>query len=293
MSDPADATPEAPAGMADTTLAFKLGDIAGHIISDGEVPYATDFVYPNAPVEELRAGLAGRLDERGELWLPYHCLLITTPSQNLLIDAGLGRAMAAAWKVPAGRMLEGLAQLGFSPNDIDVVVISHAHPDHIGGLSDGTNPTFPSARHVIEAREWACWTDENQLARLPDDLTGTARTVLPLLARADLVEVVRGEVELIPGVRLVPAPGHTIGHCVVAFGAGSRQAIFLADTVLDRLQLTHPEWVSAVDMLPDETIATRTRLQDEAARDSSLVLAYHVAGTGHIERDDGGYRMST
>src|SRR5688500_12776106 len=134
MSDPAEATSELPAGTADTTLAFKLGDIAGHIISDGEVPYEIDFVYPNAPPDELSAGLAGRLDERGELWLPYQCLLITTPSQNLLIDAGLGRAMATAWDVPAGRMLEGLAQLGLSPHDIDVVVISHAHPDHIGGL---------------------------------------------------------------------------------------------------------------------------------------------------------------
>jgi glyoxylase-like metal-dependent hydrolase (beta-lactamase superfamily II) len=253
MSDPTDATPEVPASVADTTPAFTLGDIAGHIISDGEVPYATDFVYANAPAEELSTGLAGRLDERGELWLPYHCLLITTLSHNLLIDAGLGRALSAAWDVPAGRMLDGLAKLGFSPNDIDVVVISHAHPDHIGGLSDGDNPTFPRARHVIEAREWACWTEEDQLARLPDGLTTTARTVLPLLARADLVDVVQGEVELISGVRLVPAPGHTLGHCVVAFGSGSQQAIFVADAILDRLQLTHPEWVSAVDMLPDET----------------------------------------
>lgn len=293
MSDPTDATPEAPAGIADATPAFELGDIAVHIISDGEVPYTTDFVYSNAPAEQLGAGLAGRLDERGELWLPYQCLLITTPSQNLLIDAGLGQALAAAWDVPAGRMLEGLARLGVSPTDIDVVVISHAHPDHIGGLSDGADPMFPNVRHVIEAREWVCWTDEDQLARLPDGLTGTARTVLPLLAGADLVDVVRGEVELITGVRLVPAPGHTIGHCVVAFGSGSQQAIFLADAILDSLQLTHPEWVSVVDMLPDETIATRTRLLDEAARDSSLVLAYHVAGIGQIERDHGGYRMST
>jgi glyoxylase-like metal-dependent hydrolase (beta-lactamase superfamily II) len=138
--------------------------------------------------------------------------------------------------------------------------------------------TFPGARHVIEAREWACWTDESQLARLPDDLTGTARAVLPLLAKADVVDVVRGETALVPGVQLVPAPGHTIGHCVVTFGSGSQQAIFLADAILDRLQLTQPMWVSAVDMLPDDTVATRTRLLDEAARDGSLVLAYTLPG---------------
>jgi glyoxylase-like metal-dependent hydrolase (beta-lactamase superfamily II) len=283
---------QADASNAGTVPAFEMGDIAVHVVSDGDVPYPTDFVYPNAPSDELNAGLAGRLDEQGNLWLPYHCLLITTPAQNVLIDSGLGRAAAAAWSVPAGRMLDSLARAGFAPADIDTVVISHAHPDHIGGLIDRDKLTFPGARHVIEAREWACWTDEDQLARLPDDLTSTARAVLPLLAKADVVDVVRGETELVPGVQLVPAPGHTVGHCVVSFGSGSQQAIFLADAILDRLQLTHPTWVSAVDMMPDETVATRTRLLDDAARDGSLVLAYHVAGLGQVERHNGSYRLT-
>jgi glyoxylase-like metal-dependent hydrolase (beta-lactamase superfamily II) len=292
MSDRMNQDPQGGASMAGAEPVFEMGDIAVHVLSDGDVPYPTDFVYPDAPSDELNAGLDGRLDEQGELWLPYLCLLITTPSQNLLIDSGLGRASAAEWGVPAGRMLESLNRAGFAPADIDTVVISHAHPDHIGGLTDGDKLTFPGARHVIEAREWTCWTDEDQLARLPEDLTKPARAVLPLLAKADVVEVVRGETELIPGVQLVPAPGHTMGHCVVTFGSGSQQAIFLADAVLDRLQLTHPTWVSAVDMVPDETVATRTRLLDEAARDASLVLAYHVAGIGHVERHDQGYQLT-
>jgi glyoxylase-like metal-dependent hydrolase (beta-lactamase superfamily II) len=174
-----------------------------------------------------------------------------------------------------------------------VVVISHGHPDHIGGLVDAGKLTFPGARHVIETHEWDCWTNEDQLARLPDDLTETARVVLPLLAEADVVDVVQGETEVVPGVHLVPAPGHTNGHSVVTVASGGQQAIFLADAVLDELYFTHPRWLSAVDMMPDETIATRIRLLDQAAQDSSLVLAYHVARIGQVERHSDGYRLVT
>jgi hypothetical protein len=74
---------------------------------------------------------------------------------------------------------------------------------------------------------------------------------------------------------------------------GGQQAIFLADAVLDELYFTHPRWPSAVDMMPDETIATRIRLLDQAAQDSSLVLAYHVARIGQVERHSDGYRLVT
>lgn len=278
-------------GATDAAPVFQMGDIVVRVISDGELSYPTDFLYPNVPADELVPALAGRLNEDGHVWVPYHCLLVTTPEQTLLVDSGLGPAMATAMSAPAGRMLESLDRAGFAPADIDTVVISHAHPDHIGGLANGSDLTFPGARHVIEAREWACWTDEDQLRRMPDLLTGTARTVLPLLAKADVVDVVAGETELLPGVQLVPAVGHTLGHCVLRFASGSQSALFLADALLDELQLTHPTWLSAADMEPDDTVATRTRLLDSAVREGSLVLAYHLARTGHVERDNEGYRL--
>src|SRR3954454_19485512 len=105
--------------------------------------------------------------------------------------------------------------------------------------------------------------------------------------RADVLDLVKDESEVVPGVRLVPAPGHTVGHCAVLFESGVDRAVFLADALLDEFQLVHPDWVSAVGMLPEETVRTRTWLLNEAARDGSIVVAYHLADVGLVERSRG------
>lgn len=269
----------------------SVGDISIRVISDGTVDYPVDFFYSGVPEDELQSGLAGRLTERGELPVPYRCLLVQTSSQTVLIDAGLGQFAAMAG-VPAGRLLDGLADVKVAPDDVDVVILSHAHPDHIGGLTRGSDLVFPKARHVMAAAEWDCWTNEDQLSRMPDLLAQPARAVLPVLGRADVMDLVSGETEVTPGVRLVPAAGHTVGHCAVLFESGANRAVFLADALLDEFQLVHPDWVSTVDMLPEETARTRTRLLDEAARDGSLVVAYHLDHIGLVERSQGRYRIS-
>jgi hypothetical protein len=113
--------------------AFTVGDMACHIISDGEMLYTLRFLYPDAPQGELLAGVAGCLDEHGELLLPYRCLLVQTQSQNLLIDTGLGReAAAAGW--PAGRLLENLAKAGSRPATSMWSSCRTRIQTHVGGL---------------------------------------------------------------------------------------------------------------------------------------------------------------
>lgn len=288
----ADNTSQVAAGIGGARRTFELGDVTIHLISDGGVPYPTEMLFPDAPQDELRAGLAGRLDQEGHLPVPYYCLLITTPERNVLVDAGIGPETAAAMGFPAGRVLDSLTGAGVAVDDIDTVIVSHAHGDHIGGLVNAGAVTFPRARHVIEAEDWAYWTDENELARLPGILAGIPRVVLPALAEADVVDVVGGETEVVPGVRLLPARGHTPGHCVVSIGSGSEQAIYLGDAVLDELNLTHPTWVSSVETRPEEAVASRTRLLDDAARQGTLTFAFHLPEPGYIERHDGRYVLT-
>jgi glyoxylase-like metal-dependent hydrolase (beta-lactamase superfamily II) len=140
--------------------------------------------------------------------------------------------------------------------------------------------------------EWEFWTSEDSLAQLPEMLAAPARAVLPRLAAADIVDVTDGEAELVDGVRLMPAPGHTPGHSVLAVASGGDSLTFLADAVLDELQLSNPQWVSAVDISTEDTVRTRHRLLDQAVADGSVVMAYHMASVGHVERTTGAYGLT-
>jgi glyoxylase-like metal-dependent hydrolase (beta-lactamase superfamily II) len=270
--------------------ALTIGDITCHIISDGQAAYAPEFLFANAERDLLDPAIRDRLDEDGNIATPYHCLLLQTPSANVLVDTGLGRH-AAAVGAPAGHLATTLAAAGFAPTDI--VIVSHAHPDHIGGLVTDRELAFPAARHIMSRIEWDFWTSEDNLAQLPEMLAAPARAVLPPLLSSNVLDLADGETDIVDGVRLLPAPGHTPGHCAVAVTAGGASLTFLADTVIDELQLRNPHWTCAVDLSADDTVRTRKRLLDRAAAEGSTVMAYHMMQSGHLERHDHAYRLIT
>jgi glyoxylase-like metal-dependent hydrolase (beta-lactamase superfamily II) len=271
-----------------STPALRVGDITCTIIRDGTASYPAELVFTGADDQLMRAGLGQRLSDTDEVISHYDCALLETPTSRILIDTGLG-LLAEVNGTPAGRLLASLADAGYRPEDIDVVLLSHAHPDHIGGLLTEGRPTFSRARHVMSSVEWYHWTAEASLAAMPEMMAAPARALLPPLDAAGCVDLIDGDSEVVPGVHLLPAPGHTPGHCVVGVTSAGASLVLLADAIIDELQFSHPEWTSAFDQLPEQTVATRDRLLSDAAASGSHLMAYHIGAFGQVELTPTGY----
>jgi glyoxylase-like metal-dependent hydrolase (beta-lactamase superfamily II) len=273
---------------------FSVGSIECRIVSDGSNLYGTDFLFPGVARDDWAPLLQGQLDEQGQVSVPYNPLLVRTGGQLVLIDAGIGE-LAKELGLPCGRLLESLRDAGVGPEDISMVIVSHAHPDHIGGLSEIRGgerlPVFGAARHYFWKSEWDFWSAEESLARLPELMAGPARLHLPIIKEAGLVDLISHDQEILPGVQLIHAPGHTPGHMVVGLSSGDQKAVFAADTVIHEVNFQHPDWMSASDGIPEMALKTRKRLLESAAVDDSLFIAFHLAQPGHVEKHEDGYHF--
>ena len=175
---------------------------------------------------------------------------------------------------------------------MDVVVITHAHPDHVGGLTDASAgdraPVFSNARHVISRVEWDFWHSED-VSGPSAHIAPRALTHLNHLDASGLLDVVDGETELGDGIRTLATPGHTPGHVSVVVSSRGDTALVAGDVIMTEWSFAHPDWCAEPEVDPALSVATRTALLERAARDDLVVTAYHVPGVGRVPARGAGF----
>jgi glyoxylase-like metal-dependent hydrolase (beta-lactamase superfamily II) len=211
-------------------------------------------IFPNATAADW-AGL-----DTDEWILHFHCYLLREDSgRTVLVDTGIGGtdSPAASWAPVPGVLGEELAAVGVAPGEIDVVVLTHLHADHASGATIGGAPAFPAARYVVQQADvdWATGPVVDQVLR-------------PL---AEQLEVVDGDAEVLPGIRVVHTPGHTPGHQVVRVG----DLVLTGDVLLHPVQLANPAVTYLYDDDVERATATRMALLDAVrARGGSIGTAH-------------------
>ena len=176
---------------------------------------------------------------------------------------------------------------GIAPEDIDTVIVSHAHGDHINGLvNENGDLVFPNANYVIWGEEWDYWTSEATLADISEARANVIRNKL-LPIQGKLTRITAEDQEIAPGVCPLPTPGHTPGHISLMIESDGERLMHIVDASHLLFQQQRPEWSPMYDSLPDVAAETRRRIFEKAATENLLVLAYHhpFPGLGHIARD--------
>ena len=252
-------------------------------------PPPASLLFANAPRDQLEQELR-EYHLRSEQWVewmsPYICLVAKTDTNHVLVDTGAG-----GLGPNTGRLLQSLREEGVEPGDIDTVILTHGHPDHIGGntIGDGTS-AFPNARFVMWKGEWDFWTSEEEKMKADDHMrflfTLAQNNLLPIQGQLDLLD---RETEIIPGIRAITAPGHTPGHMALSISSEGNRLLCVADAVLHPIHVKRPNWYAVVDFSPKQVEDTRLRLFNMAAEQKALILAFHFPfpGLGHIIQEDG------
>jgi glyoxylase-like metal-dependent hydrolase (beta-lactamase superfamily II) len=271
---------------------LKVGTLEVTILNDavGALPlklYAGD----QATAEKmLEAAFAPKKDMAPS---SFNQWLINDGKKLLLVDTGWSGGLGPA----GGHLPKNLAAAGVDPADIDDVVITHVHIDHVQGLlTPDKKVLFPNATVHIDAKEYAWWTEGD--IKPPDgkpfwkEFFEIGRTALKPYAAAGKVQTFKDGAELLPGVTAVTAPGHTVGHTMVRVSSNNDEFLIWTDIVhSSALQFPEPERSILFDLDPHQAIATRKKVMDMVSTDRLLIAGTHIPfpGVGHVAKAASGY----
>jgi glyoxylase-like metal-dependent hydrolase (beta-lactamase superfamily II) len=247
-----------------------LGSFECLSLSDGSWDYPPNSLFANVPLEDIKDALREHNLPLDYIRAPYTFLYVDTGEHRALVDMGAGDRLAPR----TGHLPHSMGSAGIEPAQIDTVVITHAHPDHVGGaLDEAGQPIYANALYHISQEEWSFWFSELSMVKAPERFVKIARQNLGPIR--DQVIQLEGESEIVPGIRVIPAPGHTPGHVVVQVSSGEAGLLCIGDSALHPLHLQHPDWLSIYDLMPESAATSRRRILDLAAAENVLVMGQH------------------
>ncbi|MDP2800558.1 MAG: MBL fold metallo-hydrolase [Phreatobacter sp.] len=282
----------AAAAQAPGFYKYKVGDITVTAINDGFFARPIEGFVRNAELPAVQAALGAAFLPTNAVPIPFNTLVVESGGRLVLLDTGNGNTGAPT----SGTWMANFRAAGFDPANVNAVVISHFHGDHINGLRlrDGT-AVFPNAEISVPAPEWAFWMSDERMNAAPEAMRGgfqNARRVFsPIAANVKRYEP---GAEVAPGITSVAAFGHSPGHTVFVVASGTAKLIYMADTSNHpALFVRNPDWSAVFDMDADAARATRRRLLDMAASEKSRVHFYHAPfpANGFIAKDGNGFQL--
>jgi glyoxylase-like metal-dependent hydrolase (beta-lactamase superfamily II) len=255
------------------SYSFKLGNFSCLIVNDGQM-YLPD--------------TSGRQDSQDKAPNPIEInimsLLVNTGKNKVLIDTGIGPGNEMA--PLAGFLTQNLAEAGIKREEIDTVIFSHTHPDHIGGTFNNSGSlVFPNARYFLCRKEWEFWVNESNYKTLPEQvrqnsISAVQKNILPLKKILNLIDC---EKEIVPGVSCISAPGHSPGHMALIISSGKEQLLCTFDAFHNPQEIGKPD-LFLIPPATGEAAKTRDILLAKATEPNMLVFAGHFPfpGLGRI-----------
>lgn len=267
-----------------------VGDFTITAVSDGYLHASFDFLANIDPAEASRMQENAGITDHTSIHI--NCYLVRGGGRTILIDAGAG-----GFKQWGGRLTANLLLAGIHPSEIDAILLTHAHPDHVGGVMNASGEAvFPNAELVAHHREVAFWEDDGNLSRAPERALGNFLVARQAFDgyRDRLRTFDAGEV--LPGMTAVPLPGHTAGHTGYRLESGGQNLLVWGDIVhFPEIQIPRPDVSIAFDQDAHLAAETRTRLLDIASSENLLIAGMHLGESafGHIARTaNGTYAVS-
>src|SRR5258708_11861742 len=270
---------------------ITLGPIRVTYLPDGYALFNPTFLYPTTTLADWQP-YQHLLNQDGQILASIGAYSTQTSGHTILVDAGFGPGQFALEKtafLQGGELLSSLQKAELTPADIDLVFVTHLHPDHVNGISRQVNGEqgvlYPNARLLVRRSEW-------QRMATQAERYGVEEAVRLLEPRIELIEE---NTLLVPEITVLATPGHVSGHTSLLISAGEQRIILLGDIFHNNVQVEHPEWRNVFDSDHEQAMKTRHYILEELAKPATIGVASHFAGSvfGQVTFAQGKYQWHT